>query len=66
MFKIELVGILAHCFWLELGTAEPTFILCMVSLATKGALEVVLFDCGRGGVATLLLFVFDALLEFVE
>ena len=62
MLKVELVGVLAHSFWLELGAAEPTFILCMVSLATKGALEVVLFDCGRGRGATLMLLVLDAFL----
>ena len=56
------MGVLAHCFWLELGAAEPTFILCMVSLATKGAVEVILFDCGRGRGATLILLVFEALL----
>ena len=62
MLKVELVGVLAHSFWLELGAAEPTFILCMVSLATKGAVEVILFDCGRGRGATLILLVFEALL----
>ena len=66
MLKVELVGVLAHSFWLELGAAEPTFILCVVSLATKGAVEVILFDSGRGRGATLLLLVFEALLEFVE
>ena len=62
MLKVELVGVLAHSFWLKLGAAEPAFILSVVSLATKGTVEVILFDSGRGRCATLLLFVFDALL----
>ena len=66
MFKVELVGVLAHCFWLELGAAEPTFIFGMVSLATKRAVKIVLFDCRRRRGATLVLFVLEVFLHFVE
>ena len=56
------MGVLAHSLWLELGAAEPAFIFSVVSLATKGAVEVVLFDCRGGRGATLLLLVLDAFL----
>ena len=49
MFKVELVGALAHCFGLELWTAKPTFIFGVVALATEGAMEIILFDCLVGG-----------------
>ena len=62
MLKVELVGVLAHSFWLELGAAEPAFIFSVVSLATKGTVEVILFDCRGGRGATLLLLVLDAFL----
>ena len=66
MFEVELVGVLAHCFWLELGTAKPTFIFGMFSLATERAVKIILFDCERDRGATLMLFVFEALLYLVK
>ena len=49
MFQIELVSILAHCFRLKLGTAEPALVFGVVSLSAEGAMEIVLFNSGGGG-----------------
>ena len=61
MFEVELMGILAHGFSLELWASKPAFVLGVVALATEGAVEIILFDClvgGGGRRASVLLFIF--------
>ena len=40
MFQIKLVGVLAHCFRLKLGTAKPALVFGVVSLSTEGAMKI--------------------------